>query len=313
MLIAFINKSGEILAETSGFQSIEKFSEDLAMVRNTQSFCGFVDKNGKVIIEPKFFAATSFSEGLAAVKTSEKGFLFQSETKWGFIDKNGQIVYEENFDYLSNLSEGIAIAAKDKETFLIDRTGKTILKVNADKMRINTWNRQNTKFSENLILISDPETNKHGFMDKTGNLAVKPKFENAASFSEGLARVSVIKNSREMLGFINSEGEFVIPPVFDIDGDFTRCADDFSEGLAGLIDGPPMMEKNPSFMFINKTGDIAIKTVFFQAESFHEELAVVWDAESEKYGYINKSGKLELPLTYSFAGDFSEGLAVVSF
>ena len=104
----------------------------------------------------------------------------------------------------------------------------------------------------------------------------------------------------------------MIEPKFDIDSDFLRCANDFSEGLASLIDEPPTMEKDPSFMFVDKTGEIVLRTEFFRAESFHEGLAVVWDAESDKNGYIDKLGDLVIPLKFDSAKDFSEGLASVS-
>lgn len=308
----FIDKTGEIALEVNRFQKVGSFSEGLAVVRTEGTFCGFIDKAGYVLIEPKFFEASSFSEGLSVVKTQERDFLFKPETKWGFIDKTGQIIYEENFDYLSSFSEGVAVAAKEEAIFLIDKTGKINLTLNTDKVHVDVWDWANNRFSDGLILAFDPETEKPGFMYKTGKFAIEPKFKNASSFSEGLARVSIIENDREMLGFINRNGEFVIPPKFDIDYDFRRCANDFSEGFASLIDEPPTIEKDPSFMFIDKTGDIILRTDFFRAESFHEGLAVVWDAESSKNGYIDKSGSLIIPLNYDLANDFSEGLASVS-
>lgn len=49
---------------------------------------GFVDKNGNVIIEPKYDKAKSFSNNLAAVK---------SNGKWGFIDTEGRLVIDYQF------------------------------------------------------------------------------------------------------------------------------------------------------------------------------------------------------------------------
>jgi hypothetical protein len=308
----FIDKTGEIALEVNGFQKVGSFSEGLVVVRTERTFCGFIDKSGSVVIEPKFFEASPFSEGLSVVKTKEKGFLFQPQTKWGFIDKTGQIIYEENFDLLSSFSEGVAIAAKDDAIVLIDKTGKIILTLNTDEIHIDVWDWANARFSDGLILAFDPETEKRGFMDKTGKFAIEPKFENASSFSEGLARVSVIEKHREYLGFINRNGEYVIPPKFDIDSDFLRCTTDFSEGLASLIDEPPTVERDPCFMYIDKTGETVLKTNFFYANPFHEGLASVWDAETEKNGYIDKSGKLVIPLHFDLAGNFSEGLALVS-
>ncbi|HED6756268.1 TPA: WG repeat-containing protein, partial [Campylobacter coli] len=59
------------------------------------------------------------------------------------------------------------------------------------------------------------------FLDKNGEFAIEPKFDNLGVFSEGLAGVGL--NGK--YGFIDKNGEFVIKPKFDE-------AWDFSEGLA---------------------------------------------------------------------------------
>ncbi|HAN0731264.1 TPA: WG repeat-containing protein, partial [Campylobacter coli] len=47
------------------------------------------DKNGKIVIEPKFDSIGSFREGLAKVGLNGK---------YGFIDKSGEFVIEPIFD-----------------------------------------------------------------------------------------------------------------------------------------------------------------------------------------------------------------------
>ena len=63
---------------------------------------GFIDKNGKVVIEPQFGGTYGFSEGLAQV---------EKDGKYGFIDKSGKVVIEPQFDYASDFSEGFARVA----------------------------------------------------------------------------------------------------------------------------------------------------------------------------------------------------------
>jgi hypothetical protein len=41
-------------------------------------------------------------------------------------------------------------------------------------------------------------------------------------------------------------------------------------------------------------------------------MAVVYDAERDKWGFIDKSEKVAIPLHYDLASDFSEGLAGLS-
>lgn len=49
---------------------------------------GFVNEEGKIVIEPQYDNAKSFSYGLAAV---------YSKGKWGFIDKNNEVVIDYQF------------------------------------------------------------------------------------------------------------------------------------------------------------------------------------------------------------------------
>lgn len=310
MFIYFIDSTGRTAFDLIDYQKARNFSDGLAAVESKDYFYGFINKKGEIVIKPKFYEVGDFSEGLAYVKTHEKS-IFNADDNWAYIDKTGRIVIETDFDRLCSFSEGVAVATKDEEIFLIDKTGQTILSLNSDEIHIDVWDWENTRFSDGLILAFDRETEKRGFMDKTGKFVIEPKFKNASSFSEGLARISVIENGREMLGFINRKGEYVIPPKFDIDYDFLRCATDFSEGLASLIDEPPTTTKDSNFMYIDKTGQIILRTKFFRAEPFHEGLAVVWDSESNKNGFIDKSGKLVIPSEFDFASNFSEGLASV--
>lgn len=46
--------------------------------------CGYIDKTGKIIINPQFDMAMSFSEGLAIVRIGDK---------YGYIDKTGKYVW----------------------------------------------------------------------------------------------------------------------------------------------------------------------------------------------------------------------------
>ena len=78
-----------------------------------ESKYGFIDKSGKVVIEPQFEIESewdkvyrsrsgAFSEGLALVK---------KDGKWGYIDKNSKVVIEPQFDEVLDFMEGFATVA----------------------------------------------------------------------------------------------------------------------------------------------------------------------------------------------------------
>lgn len=57
---------------------------------------GFVDEKGKVVIEPKYDGAKSFSAGIAGVKNGEK---------WSFINEKGEIVIEGDFEDVDYMND----------------------------------------------------------------------------------------------------------------------------------------------------------------------------------------------------------------
>lgn len=66
----------------------------------------FVDINGKVVIEPKYENARSFSNGNAAIM--ENG-------KWGFINKKQSQIVECRFDDAKDFSQKKSCFVKENE------------------------------------------------------------------------------------------------------------------------------------------------------------------------------------------------------
>lgn len=83
---------------------------------------GYKDASGKSVIEPQFFAASDFGDGLAAVKRQEKD-------KWGYIDNTGKMVIEPQFYVAEKFSEGLAPVRlkKNGKWGYIDKSGKEVV------------------------------------------------------------------------------------------------------------------------------------------------------------------------------------------
>ena len=77
---------------------------------------GFIDRSGKVVVEPRFDLTFHFSEGLAAV---------QIGGKWGYIDKTGKMVIKPKaLAHVEDFHHGLAfVATKDGRYGYIDRSG----------------------------------------------------------------------------------------------------------------------------------------------------------------------------------------------
>ncbi|MBN2026001.1 MAG: WG repeat-containing protein [Actinobacteria bacterium] len=141
------------------------------------------------------------------------------------------------------------------------------------------------------------EENLYGYIDGNGEMVVKPQFDSASSFSEGLASVRV-GNKR---GYIDRSGEFVIEPQF-------YNAREFSEGLAAVAAADSGL-----WGYIDKSGGFVIEPQFIDAKSFHEGRAAVQFKEGviDRYGYIDNTGRIVAEPQWYNAYDFSEGLAQV--
>ena len=141
---------------------------------------------------------------------------------------------------------------------------------------------------------------KHGYIDSSGKIVIRPQFDDAWSFSEGLAPVRV----SDKWGFIDKTGTIVIAPQF-----FQVMP--FKEGLAcvgAFFKSGPINDVVGNYGYIDHTGRFAIAPQFGVAFGFSNGLARI-QTEDYKKGYIDKSGKVvfwEKRLTE----DFSDNLAL---
>ncbi len=100
---------------------------------------------------------------------------------------------------------------------------------------------QDKHMEEPSPLFPIKQNDKYGYIDKTGKIVIKPKFDNVWIFSEGLASVEIDLK----YGYIDKTGKIVIKPKFD-------NAYIFSEGLA-------CVEIDDKEGYINKTGNYVWK------------------------------------------------------
>ncbi|HKS28339.1 MAG TPA: WG repeat-containing protein [Pyrinomonadaceae bacterium] len=146
------------------------------------------------------------------------------------------------------------------------------------------------------------ERGKYGFIDAGGRVVIKPHFDAALPFTEGLAAVSLDKK----WGFIDSSGRVVVPLGY-------YGASPFSDGVAAVYikDG----ESRPCG-YIDHSGQFVIKPQNkFTCTAFNEGFAQI-DVYSDQWhetfdGYVNKRGEQALGGPFVRADAFSEGLALV--
>lgn len=147
-------------------------------------------------------------------------------------------------------------------------------------------------FSEGLAKIT--VNGKAGFINKKGEIVIKPKLKDAGRFSENLAPFEADSGK---WGYLDPNGEVVIKPQFD-------WAISFHEGLA-------LVQVGELWGYIDRTGKIVIEPKFGWAQSFSEGLAGVRE-QFNSYGFIDKSGNWIIEPQFNWVSEFKEGFALVA-
>lgn len=160
--------------------------------------------------------------------------------------------------------------------------------------------------------------NKYGYIDKYGEIIIKPQFDYAAEFSEGLACVGKSKGkewgasglSEMVYGYINTTGTLVIPYINERERDFHNsfvCAWALGSNLCYIM---------------NNQGENAFDKVYYDIKDFSDGYAAVLlndtapnphrapIKESQQWTFINSEGK-ECGEIYTSVTSFVNGISIV--
>lgn len=168
---------------------------------------GFINTKGQVVLEPKYRDIEDFINGMAVVEI---------DGKYGYIKTNGLIGIPAKYDYASEFSDtGFAAVEVDGKMGLINKLGQyTVPAIYGDMSPIN----------DQLVIVLDSETDKFGIVKTTGEVIVKPIYDDIGYFgSEGVTYVQI--NSKYAL--INDKAEVLT--LFEFDS-----INSFYDGLADI-------------------------------------------------------------------------------
>ncbi len=252
---------------------------------------GYMDRNGEVVIKPRFKHAADFENGYAIVWTIERSFV---------IDGDGRVVLESpHFDVVSYSAELGLFGAKNEQGLygFVTLAGEIAIPFQFDLA---------LEFSEGRACVR--KERKWGLIDPEGKLVLDYRYAVIESFCEGRAMAVAIRplgtfdqwdnaNYEYRRDFIDTSGRDVTPSQYG-------WALGFQEGLAAVDDGG-------GCCYIDVSGKKVIAGPFRRAESFHEGLAAVNPIGSELYGFIDKDGKMVIEPQFLQVAHFSSGLCGV--
>jgi WG containing repeat len=170
---------------------------------------------------------------------------------------------------------------------------------------------------ENLLPVQ--QNGKWGYINRSGEIVIKPQFESADFFADGLALVRYALRKKPLkpgekkaklaggIGFIDQTGKVVL----ELDSPLSLDGDSFSEGLVQYSTNEP--GKGAVYGYIDTSGKIQIKARFTVAYPFVDGLAAACIDIDLKCGFIDKTGEFAIEPKYVVARPFSEGFGLAGF
>ena len=298
----FIDLDGKLVIPMT-FDYVGNFNSGLAVASKNEKV-GYIDASGTYVIAPQFDYAEDFSEGVAAVCYSNDGF------QCGYIDTKGKLITPldiTSMDYQTQASEGYFTACHGS----MDDCQYRFTKTDGTPANFGDFAWADP-FSEGYAAVQQRVGTDYlwGFINKKGDLVIKPMFIWVGKFGSGLAPVCIGTSTENCtIGFINTSGEFEINPQYEYFEFYDSESTWGNYPQHGFFEGLARVMVDQKIGYIDSTGKMVIQPQFTYGGNFVNGLARV--KVNGKMGFINKKGVLVVPAIYDSAFNFYQGRAAV--
>lgn len=204
-----------------------------------------------------------FSEGLARV-------ILTATSKVGYINKNGDFVIPPIYEWGTHFSEGLALVCNGEHKKYINTAGETILEEFGNV-------KFKTEFINGIAIFEDAETSLQGYLNKQGDIILKPQFGSCEPFNNGIAQVR----------YIDSFNYYYI----DNKGNFIDRKNQIQFHSSRYFDGFAIFSRRGKFGYIDTSMKIIIQPRFHEARPFSHGLAAVKENE-DYFKFINHHGEV---------------------
>jgi hypothetical protein len=202
----YIDRTGKIVIQPQ-FDKAFPFTEGLAAAASGGAW-GYIDGSGSWVIRPAYAMAARFSEGRAAVKDT-----FGS--KYGYIDKTGTMVIPERYDCAEDFRNGAAEVGTAQLLSQI-HTKFADVGITCD---VHYIDHAGNRVAAPPSLPAPPPFRLtpfntgglRGYQDGRRQVVIKPQFAYAAPFERGLALFTIREGEDILAGYIDEQGTVVWP------------------------------------------------------------------------------------------------------
>lgn len=241
---------------------------------------GMISVGGEALFEDEFENRPSISVNGVFSVTNDEG-----EMTYYFAGKKPKPISDDIYIRGGYYTDGvIPVVKQERSVSFINKEGKELLSLDAvEGKRITAVNAY---FSDGLMLFMT-EDDKYGYINSKGQIVVKPIYDKATPFNEGLAIVGKKKSESDKTQYtiINTTGKELTD--FRTDLDFIPFA--FTDGV--FVNGNKVFDKNGQLAFRSPSKWKWISPYYNGAAIFQE---------NERFGLINKEGKMIIRAKYDF-------------
>ncbi|MCK6691999.1 MAG: WG repeat-containing protein, partial [Thermoanaerobaculia bacterium] len=150
---------------------------------------GLVNSKGQVLVAPKYNVINEFTDGMALVR---------KDTKWGLIDTTGREILPCQYQ----------LRRCGYRLYLLEQNGRYGLFAPDYGVRIEPAYEELGFVDEENGWVRARKNGKWGWVDKTGKVKVPFRFDAAAPFKNGRARVLQLPYKETF--YINEKGEMIL-------------------------------------------------------------------------------------------------------
>lgn len=311
-----VDSDGRLLGPAE-WDQVYAFVDNHALVVKDK-LLGLIDRKGQVTIPAHWVDLGYEREGLIA---------FSQDKKWGWLNAQGKPVIPASWVWAGDFQGGYAPVFDGRAGGLVDQTGKLVVKPVYQELG-------NLVEGFRIMKLNG----KYGFLKADGEVALPAEYDEVKDFQNGQAWVAqngqvfrintegkrldsqgwdsvalakagqpVLTASGGKMGFINTKGDWAIPPLWD-----RALGFDDGKGLVARREG----NSARWYYTDNKGTPLFTDKAWTPFSLFHDERAFVVlgrDDEGLHLGLIDSQGKLLAKGFRLTLGGFSEGLAAVAF